>query len=200
MLYDLRSESHIFKLVLNSMYGKLCQKPFAYRYFHYRDDARAFRFVKRHYNSVVEMKRGPLGQHAVQNGLITVKCLNDHSTHYSLVHLGCSILSMSKHIMNRWLQDPRLHVYYTDTDSLFLPLADLKYIAPSCLGSGLGQLDNENGADVYSTEAVFTGKKTYYLRLSDGNEKVRIIGIRKDDINDKLAFFIARYKAEIAKR
>ena len=192
MLYDLRSENRIFKLILNSMYGKLCQKPIKYRYFNYTDEIAAFKFVKRNYNSVVEMKRNDC--------YTTIKCLNDKSMSYSLVNIGCAILSKSKHIMNRWLQNPNLHVFYTDTDSIFIPKSDLKYIDSSDLGSGLGKLDNENGADVYSTESVFAAKKTYYLKLSDGNDKMRIIGVKKDEIKDRLAFFIAKYRKAIAKR
>ena len=104
-------------------------------------------------------------------------------------HIGCSILSMSKRIMNEVFDIANtfnIPVYYTDTDSIHLPLSDIPKLEEKYKltydkelnGKNLGQFHTDfslNGAcsEIYAYKSIFLGKKSYLDCLEakdkDGN-------------------------------
>ena len=92
------------------------------------------------------------------------------ANHFNLIHIGCSIMSQSKSLMNKVMSLAK-GTYYTDTDSLHLPsssVAELektwkKKYDTDLIGVGLGQFKVETDAD----KALYLGKKSYVLASND---------------------------------
>jgi len=96
---------------------------------------------------------------------------------YNRGHIGCSILSMSKRIMNEVFDvanDNEYPIYYQDTDSLHIDLENVpkleeaygKKYKRELNGKQLGQFHtdfNLAGAkgEIYATKSIFLGKKSY---------------------------------------
>jgi hypothetical protein len=130
---------------------------------------------------------------------------------YNLAHVGTSILSMSKRIMNEVFNVANsndIKIYYTDTDSMHLKYDDVSKLEKAfnkkykrvLTGKQLGQfhidfdLDgSKKGAEIYATKSLFLAKKCYIDMLesiNDDNEKItgvhyRLKGVTKQGIEYK---------------
>ena len=106
---------------------------------------------------------------------------------FNLAHVGVSILSMSKRIMNEVFDianSNKLPIYYTDTDSLHCKYDDVVILENkfkekykrTLTGKQLGQFHIDfdlDGAvsEIYATKSIFLGKKCYIDCLESKNEK-----------------------------
>lgn len=161
----------IYKLIMNSSYGKTIMKE------HLTEDViinedKYNDYVYRNHNFIKNIiKTGR------QYWITKTKSINKHE---SFPHIGSSILSFSKRIMNRVfgvLHDNDIIAYYQDTDSIHMndkdvkkleALYNVKYkgIAPPLVGKHLGQFHCDfdlagSVSDPVSLMAIFLGKKTY---------------------------------------
>ena len=127
---------------------------------------------------------------------------------YNRGHIGCSILSMSKRIMNEVFDvanENKYPIYYTDTDSIHcnrkdIPLLELKYnekYNKVLNGKELGQFHSDfqlKGAreEIYAIKSIFLGKKSYmdYLESKDADGNIihgyhiKLKGITKEGLTD----------------
>ena len=187
--------ANVIKLMLNSSYGKTIMKKT-------KSEKVIVNTVSKKFNketSKWENVEKTNFQNYIYNNFHTIKGyrrLNENcyeierikaDNSFNRGHIGCSILSMSKRIMNEVFDianDNKLPIYYTDTDSLHCNWDDVKILEHKyeerynkvLNGKELGQfhtdfnLDNAV-SDIYATKSIFLGKKSYLdcLESTDKN-------------------------------
>jgi hypothetical protein len=196
----------IIKLMMNSIYGKSIQKMVKNREVIVNADKKgALSYLNSYYNNASCATKINERQYSVK------KSCADHG--YNYAHVGCSILSMSKRMLNEIFDianDTKCSIYYTDTDSLHLNTEDVPKIKTEymsrynreLIGDGLGQFNSDfklTGAvgPVVSKQSIFLGKKSYIDKLTgidkNGNKingaHVRMAGITSEGLDHaKLQF------------
>ena len=179
----------VIKLIMNSAYGKMIQKPITTTTEFKRKHTKVF---NKKLNDYVDDY--PLDKYLIKNSakvisyiqvnknLYAIKVGQQIDTFYTNTLLGVQILSMSKRIMNEVMctaEDIGIKIYYQDTDSMHIQknkIDDLaeeykKRYGRELIGKNLGQFHNdfdevENG---YAYKSIFVGKKMYVDMLK--NEK-----------------------------
>jgi len=173
----------IYKLIMNSGYGKSIMKPVESETRFFDDDASAKTYITRHYNWINHFSK-----FGTKTKVVSMQVL---AKHFNIAHVGVCILSMSKRIMNEVMclaEDNGLDLYYQDTDSMHIKDADIATLSAKyadkygreLIGKGMGQFHSDfelNGCrDIYAQRSVFLGKKAYCDELvgtdADGNEVV----------------------------
>lgn len=161
----------IYKLILNSIYGKTIQKPITHdiRFVHeYNMD----KFLDKNLYKIASITQVANSKRS----LIKLRKNIDEFKNTAL--LGIKILSMSKRIMNEVLcLNPNSKIYYTDTDSLFIEEDDLNILVKDfeakynrkLVGSNLGQFHSDFPEGYKAVQSIFLGKKAYVHKLK--NEK-----------------------------
>lgn len=187
------------KLLLNSIYGKSILKaiPVETKCVNNKD---LENFIIQHYNYIerVDSKEG-LDKSYVK----IIKPINDH---YNCPQFGSSVLSWSKHIMNKVIclaEQNDINVYYQDCDSVHIMDEDIKKLSnlytekynKQLIGEDLTQFHKDFDAfpgavgDIHSRKLIALGKKSYLDILTDekGNEgyHIRMKGIPKQVILNK---------------
>ena len=187
----------IYKLLMNSCYGKCLLKPIESEIKIISND-KINDYVQKNYNYIKEYTE-------LKNNCLVkeTKTINEH---FNNVYAGVEILSMSKRIMNEVMctaEDAKLNIYYQDTDSMHINDADIKILSDEfkkkydreLIGSDMGQFHSDfklKGAasDIYATKSIFLGKKCYLDLLESKNDKgetitgthIRMKGISKKAI------------------
>ncbi|WP_300712471.1 DNA polymerase, partial [uncultured Brachyspira sp.] len=104
---------NLYKLIMNSCYGKTIEKPVEKDYKYLREGDELDKFWQKNYNKIVEdIQLNNSNIHAV-------KTLKQIDKHFNFSLLGIQVLSMSKRIMNEVMClafDIGCHIYYQDTD------------------------------------------------------------------------------------
>jgi DNA-binding MarR family transcriptional regulator len=168
----------IYKLIMNSGYGKSIMKPVDTQSQFFDDAEKAQVYMSRHYNWIT---------HYVKFGdktkVSSVKVLSDH---YNIAQVGVTILSMSKRIMNEVMclaEDNDLQLYYQDTDSIHIKDKDIKTLGDAfkvkydreLIGEAMGQFHSDfeiKGCNnIYAKRSIFLGKKSYIDELVGTNSK-----------------------------
>jgi DNA polymerase elongation subunit (family B) len=192
-LFDLRLKykkegnalQNTIKLLLNSIYGKSILKsiPTDTKIVSVED---LNKYIVQHYNYINEIEE--------KNKKAFIRTIKTIDSHFNVPHFGATVLSWSKHLMNRVIclaEQIGIKIYYTDTDSIHIdeekiePLADAfkdKY-DKELIGSNLtqfhtdfapfrcaqgpdGSFPNSKG-NIYSTMLIALGKKSYVDLLED---------------------------------
>ena len=187
------------KLLLNSIYGKSILRATTTETKCIPKN-KAIKYIWKNYNYITEV----IENNSIDN--IYVKKLKPINNHFNLPHFGASVLSWSKHLMNRVIstaEQNEIPIYYTDTDSLHLNESDLPKLAnifrkkynKELIGTQMTQFhcdfDSFEGAvgEVYSRKLIALGKKSYLDILVDemGNEgmHIRMRGVPKQVILNK---------------
>ncbi len=192
---------NVFKLILNSSYGKLLQKAIKHNKEFIASD-KIDKYVIRNYKFINTYTK-------INDNLYCVKTDKSTIQHFTCVHIASLILSMSKRIMNEVMclaEDNDIKIMYQDTDSMHLFNKDLtnleelyeKKYNRVLTGNNMGQFNSdfevkEAGAtNIIAVESIFLGKKCYIdkLRYTNkfGNTKydyhVRIKGVPSQSIKD----------------
>ena len=174
----------LYKLILNSSYGKTIQKPvdfdlkFVSKWVKPGETISKYeRFYEKNYNKIIEVPYE-------NDDMAIIKVRTQIDKHFNFSLLGIQVLSMSKRIMNQVMClgfDIGCHIYYQDTDSFMIERDDLprleeafekKYNRP-LRGKTMGCFHNDfptiNGHDEvpHSIEAYFIMKKVYIHRITD---------------------------------
>lgn len=169
--------SEIIKLIMNSLYGKTIQKTSNSKII-YKDD---FKYIRRNWDNITYYTDKGRGQYRIK--------MTTPDDSYNLGHIGTTILSMSKRIMNE-LQDltneMKILTFYGDTDSSFIANNDIlrldeeykKRYGRPLLGDDLQQqqydfsLYDVKKQNIKATKAIFLGKKSYCCFIEgDGKSK-----------------------------
>jgi hypothetical protein len=191
---DKNPAEKVYKLIMNSAYGKTIEKPHNMKT-HYIIKDKFLEFMRKNCGSVTEVYE--MERH------YRVKCEASISRHYTLPQVGNSVLAMSKRIMNEVFEIVEDDVYYTDTDSMFITTSGLKKLCenkPDIVGNRPMQfhVDFEmSGDNVRGIEAMFLAPKTYCVKLTNDAGEIdyhyRMKGISKNAIEDKIKNFDSPY-------
>eukprot|EP00967_Tisochrysis_lutea_P029017 scaffold33911_cov32-Tisochrysis_lutea.AAC.6 len=173
----------VFKLIMNSAYGKTSQKPISTDV-HYIEASDLDKFTSNNFDRIVSIT-------PINDDLLRAELFVELDKSFNRVHVSCEILSMSKRLVNQVSQlfdEAGYPVHYTDTDSLHVRSEAIEGVAREfekrygrkLMGKGLGQfhcdftkIDGSDSTPV-AIESVFLAKKTYcdVLRDKYGNEGV----------------------------
>jgi hypothetical protein len=192
---DKNPAEKVYKLIMNSAYGKTIEKAHNVM----------TRFVdKDKFKDFMVKKSGSVKEVFEMDNHFRIKHEVGIKGHFTLPHVGCSVLAMSKRIMNEVFEVVEDDVYYTDTDSMFVTqtgLNKLKESHPQLIGSNPQQfhIDFEMSGDgVRGVEALFLAPKTYCVKLvNDAGEvdyHLRMKGISKNAIDAKIQEFDSPYQ------
>jgi hypothetical protein len=190
----------VYKLLMNSSYGKSIMKPIdTERKIIKTDDLDGH--LRNNYNYNIES--------TVITGTnkTVVKLIKPINNHFNCGHIGSEILSMSKRIMNEVMclaEDNGHMIYYQDTDSMHINKDSVNKLASEfkqkyhrdLIGKGMGQfhcdfeMGQDSGTEPYAVESIFLGKKCYIDKVKyvkDGKEMfgyhVRMKGVPNEIVN-----------------
>ncbi len=187
----------VIKLIMNSAYGKMIQKPITttteFKRYHtkifnkklndYVDDYPLNKYLIKNSAKIISYTQ-------VNKNLYAIKVGQQIDTFYTNTLLGVQILSMSKRIMNEVMctaEDIGIKIYYQDTDSMHIEAstggsssknkinslaAEYKQrYGRELIGKNLGQFHNDfdEVENGYAYKSIFVGKKMYVDMLK--NEK-----------------------------
>lgn len=179
------------KLLLNSIYGKSILKALKTETKSIPRES-LFNYIWRNYNFITEITDDP------SIAKCYVKKMKPINKHFNLPQFGASVLSWSKHLMNRVMasaEQQGVQIFYQDTDSMHLFEADVPKVADifkfnyhaELIGEKMCQFHNDFDAfpgavgKIHSRKLIALGKKSYLDILVDeeGNEgyHVRLKGI-----------------------
>ena len=170
--------SSVYKLIMNSIYGKTNQKKH-YNSDYFVQEDRVMSYVYNYYQEINGCDRF--------NNNYWVINKNKVDNSYSLPQVASAILAMSKRIMNEVFNtanDLSLPIYYTDTDSIHMDYDDVPKLEKEYKirygrelnGKNLGQfhidfsLDGCKTETIKSTKFLALGKKTY-VDILEGEDK-----------------------------
>lgn len=195
---------NIYKLVLNSIYGKTVQKPISDEIKFIKNNKIAA-YVSKNYHKIkyTEKVSSAISKTLeTSTGRTLVKMEKQISEFKNNALLGVRILSMSKRIMHEVMtikiRDKgvltRPRIYYTDTDSMFIVQEDLdkliveysKRYGRELVGNEMGQFHSDFPKGTHAVESVFLGKKSYAHRLSDGSFILKLKGVPNAAIWDAM--------------
>ena len=183
----------VYKLIMNSAYGKTLLKPFGDKMV-YKNQNNLDDFVDKNYNMIKYYERveseGDFMKYKVK-----VEC--GIMKHFNNVSCGVEVLEMSKRIMNEVIclaEDNGIDIYYQDTDSMHLQYKDISVLSNKfrkkynreLIGKGMGQFHSDFDSDIikgeiHAEESIFLGKKCYIDKLfgfDDSGNKVYDYHIR----------------------
>ena len=179
----------IYKLIMNSSYGKTIQKFIDSEtvYIH-KDDYD--RYVWKNYNTIIYTE--PL----TDSNIVMVKKSKAINNQFAFVHVGVLILDWSKHIMNEVMclaHDIGCQIFYQDTDSMHIRKEDEPKLIEAfkekynreLKGKGMGQFHNDFDGGDHAIESYFICPKVYIDKLDTGICHIRMKGVSKDSIEAK---------------
>lgn len=171
----------VYKLFMNSSYGKNGQKAIKSDTVLFTDEHRFNVYVSRNYNFIKSYSK--------TDNIFTLKTIKPINNHFNRVHLSSIILSTSKRIMSEVMclaKDMDIKILYTDTDSMHIEDARINELAEAfknkygreLRGGGVGQFhedfDSKRFKKPKSVESYFLAKKIYIDKLCEN-------GIDSDD-------------------
>ena len=188
-LFNLRLENkksnpalaNVLKLMLNSAYGKsIIKQSFSSKVYKSTYDwIKLNNYIYNNYETIKKID--------YLNKKLCMITQNSYDDSFNYGHVGCSILSYSKRIMNEVFNicnENKLPIYYTDTDSIHMNYDDINKLSDEykkiynkdLVGKSLGQFHNDfdlKGAtsEIYATKSLFLGKKSYIDVLKSKNKE-----------------------------
>jgi len=171
---------NVFKLLMNSSYGKTILKPIDtdIKYYDKEEDYNAalianYSFVKEAFE---------IGKK------YCIKFIKPIVSHFNNASCGVEVLSMSKRIMNEVIclaEDNKKSIYYQDTDSMHIQSKSVNKLAKlyyekynrQLIGKNMGQFHTDFDSkiltgNIYAKESIFLGKKCYLDVLTDESGKI----------------------------
>jgi hypothetical protein len=176
----------VYKEILNCSYGKTILKASEYKIV-YKHSLNQFEDYWMYNYNYIDWAIKINGYFPVWR----IKVIKPINKHFSRPHIGVSILSMSKRIMNNVMclsENNNLDIFYQDTDSLFIkeehiPILEKLYqqtYNKDLIGDELGQFkrdfkleygepdemgERKKSNNVWSEYSIFLGKKAYINKL-----------------------------------
>lgn len=199
-IFDMRLEAKrekqsievVYKLLMNSCYGKTIMKPRPHHKNVVSEDELLKQLGSSPFNTVT--------YEPLSNGNYLLTSLVDVLQNWSIPTLGSHVLAMSKRLVTQvtsLAQDLGIGIYYTDTDSIHIDRDSLEDLATAfrlkydreLVGKDLCQFHTdfpvtERGM-MWSTLFIGVGKKAYIDCLTDGVDKhyhIRLKGIPERSI------------------
>jgi hypothetical protein len=209
----------IYKLIMNSAYGKTLQKSHPEKV-EFKNENDIDKFIDKNYNYIKSYQE-LYSEDSFKKYI--VKMEKGIEEHFNNAPAGVEVLAMSKRIMNEVMclaEDNGLEIYYQDTDSMHIKECDIKTLSEKykevyhreLIGKNMGQFHSDFDSDIikediHATESIFLGKKCYIDKLEgkdqNGNAVVdyhiRMKGISNNSIKHKAKIeqrdFIEIYKS-----
>lgn len=190
---------NVYKLIMNSIYGKTILKPHMSEFKYFKNDDPELKSFFRHHASEVQYIAQIDGC-----DISALKRAKPIGQHFNFSLFGIHILAMSKRIMNEVMclaEDLGMRIFYQDTDSMHIENHNLDYLAREykklygreLIGSDLGQFHSDfdlkpESTNVRSIEGYFIGKKCYIDKLLDDQRNIgyhiRLKGVPQAAIYD----------------
>lgn len=171
---------NIFKLIMNSAYGKTLLKPIDDDTQYVWGEENMKRIILANYAFIKEVT-------LLGNNNYEIKLIKSINTHFNNASCGVEVLSMSKRIMNEVMclaEDKGYNIYYQDTDSMHIDSDNVELLAKDykekydrdLIGKQMGQFHTDFDSDIlkgtiYAKESIFLGKKCYLDVLTDETGK-----------------------------
>lgn len=196
---------NIYKLIMNSAYGKTIIKPVEIGTVFKSSEEEAMKYII--YNNI----NVDCYYKIADSDKYIIKVFNNTNDHFNYPQVGSIILDHSKRIMNEVMQladDLDVLILYQDTDSMHIPARSIKQLASEfkriykreLIGEGLGQFNSdfkEPGScpkenlleELYTTESIMLAPKVYYDRVrygknGDSYDHIRMKGVPTNSIKD----------------
>ena len=213
---QLKSEGNplqeVYKLILNSIYGKMIQKAYPTKKAYINRD-KVNDFIYRNYQFILpndyQISDSDIHVFETRKGIRDI---------FTFTLLGVMCLSHSKHLMNRVMclaEDLNIPLFYQDTDSMHLAKDRLPELAKAfkakygseLIGKNLCQFHSDfdseklskTGKEIYAVESYFLAKKVYVdvLTCEDTEETdlhIRMKGVSKEAILNVSSDVLSIYK------
>jgi hypothetical protein len=174
---------YVYKLIMNSSYGKSIMKEIESEIKYFNSEFEMNVFVSRNYNWVES--RNPIEN----SKLWRVKLIKPLNEHFNIAHVGVSILSWSKRIMNEVMclaEDKNIELYYQDTDSIHIDDEGIEILSneykqlynKDLIGNEMGQFHSDFSLDgcnnIKAVRSIFLGKKCYIDELQGKDDDGKI--------------------------
>ena len=167
------------KLFMNSLYGKMIQRPIYNKSITISTNAEYWKFWGDYIINGIE--------HLGDKVVITGTPRDENKMENSITkptHLGAFILAYSRRIMLDYIKQANPHfdsedikqrikndIYYTDTDSLHLHIDNAKLLS-NFNGKNLGDISNDLGDDCKIIKATYIAPKLYMLKYVKRNGSI----------------------------
>lgn len=173
---------NIFKLLMNSAYGKTMLKPI--------EDETIYYYKKDHFNAglLANYSFVKVAEQLIEGKVWYIKKIKSICEQNNNVSCGVEVLSMSKRIMNEVMclaEDENLNIYYQDTDSMHIDSDNVSVLSEKysekynrqLIGKQMGQFHTDFDSDIlkgtiYAKESIFLGKKCYLDVLTDESGEI----------------------------
>ena len=169
----------LYKLIMNSCYGKTIQKPVKYDH-RYVKESDLSKYWYKNYYKIIECVK------LANSDIYDVKIIKQINSQFNFSLLGVQILSMSKRIMNEVMclaYDLGIKIFYQDTDSMHIEKDKIELLSNAfkekynreLIGKSLGQFHsdfepiNNHKETPYAIESIFVAKKIYMDKLTDSS-------------------------------
>lgn len=205
-------EELIYKLFMNSSYGRTILKPVETKTKIKSKRSGYDKYILRHFDEIKEIVNIS-NEEDEEYSRYKINLLKNISTHKNSVHIGVDILDYSKRIMNEVIclgEKLNINIFYEDTDSIHLYKKDLQKLQNEyfkmydkiLIGDGIEQFKSEfkdwtidkKLIDIHSNTLIILGKKAY-LDVLQGTHKetgqiyynyhYRLKGINQPSIDEK---------------
>ena len=144
----------VYKLIMNSGYGKSIMKPIETEIKIFNSKFKYEIFLSRNYEWIKCITK-------ITDKKYKVELMKPLSDHFNIAHVGVSILSMSKRIMNEVMclaEDNGINLYYQDTDSIHLEESNIKKLSNLfeikynrvLIGKDMGQFHSDFNLEYYT--------------------------------------------------
>ena len=187
----------VYKLLLNSLYGKNGLKPTLNKTKYFNDKDKFDDYVERNFNMIKHWEVNTHTYFDFNNQSITYETYScdimvNEFKHENRAHISSLILAQSKILMGSVINlaiDLGLKVYYQDTDSLHITHTDLTILCEkyqeiyqkNLVGKELGEFhcdfSRKDGSEAVSCAFITIGKKMY----SDQLIKLKIDALKPKD-------------------
>lgn len=213
--------SNVLKLIMNSSYGKTLLTDSEYEIKYFRSLDKFESFINNNYHHIISIKKLDKAENKYTR--YRAKMRKSEVGNWNYAHIGMTILSMSKRIMNEMLDianDNDIDIYYTDTDSVHMLQSDIPKLEMlfnnkynrELIGGNLGQFHEDFDAcikgPVWSKKFIGLGKKCYLDILTNkkgeidhhvrfkGANRINIENFCKENNMSLEDFYIRLYNGE----
>ncbi len=185
-----------YKLLMNSGYGKTIQKCHDVDTKFFDNNETFMSYLNSNYNYIQSFTK------IHESNAIKCKYIKPINDHFNRAHIGVSILSMSKRIMNEVMtlaEDNNIELFYQDTDSMHLYEDDIEKLSTlfkekygrDLIGKNMGQFHSDfelkdyydekiddfvQCKNIHASKSIFLGKKSYIdvLHGTDSNGNIKV--------------------------
>jgi hypothetical protein len=168
-----------YKLIMNSSYGKLCQKPIKRNIIFKNGTIETnMSYLINNFENIVEFI-------TISDNIIKIVTQKSLCNHFAPVHMAVQVLSMSKRIMNEVIclaEDSNNNIYYQDTDSMHIDSDRINLLATlfkekynrDLIGEDMGQFHTDFSISQELKEYIIKDQYDYLINKFGSIEKIKI--------------------------